>query len=465
MKQGLPILFSGCQAAMPIIKNKQDLSTTPARRLVLNIVEAGITRVLPSNVMKSAVGFDPAKETLTLSGLVYKLNTGRVFVIGGGKASGSMADELEKILPPENITAGIVTCKSVASLYTTRKIKIVEAGHPLPDQSGVDDVKAMLGLKSLYRINEHDLVICLISGGGSALLPCPVEGISLDEKRTTTELLIKCGADINEINVVWKHLSRTKGGRLGQHFSPATVVSLIISDVVGDRLTSIASGPTTPDDSTFSEAMAVIEKHSLTENISPGILDYLKKGVRGEIPDTPRKLDNCHNFIIGNNKLALDAMKQTAETAGKKALVLTSEQTGETGEVAANMAMQIISGKFTGYDVVLIGGETTPKVPWDTGKGGRNQHYVLTSVLAFKDFHREWTLASAGTDGSDFVQEAAGAIVDNRTLPDALNNGIDVDYYLRRYDSYTVFEKMGESLIITGDTGTNVGDVIVYATR
>lgn len=225
-----------------IIKNKDALSTTTLRKQALDIIEAGIDRVLPPNIMKSAVRYKAASRILTINGDTYCLSTGRVFVIGGGKALGLMAETLEDIIHPENISAGVVNCKS--GYYKTHKTKIIPAGHPIPDKRGIGGVKEMLALRHHYSIDENDLVICLISGGGSALMPYPVEEVSLEDKQTITELLLSSGAEIAEINAVRKHLSKIKGGRLGHFYSPATVVSLILSDVIGNNLAVIASGPT-----------------------------------------------------------------------------------------------------------------------------------------------------------------------------------------------------------------------------
>ena len=208
-----------------IIKNKDELATTALRRIALEIVEAGIARVLPAVIMQSRVNYDKTQKTLSINGDAYPVGRGRIFVIGGGKASGLMAENLQNLLGHENITDGVVTCKG--NHFETSKVKTVQADHPIPDQRGIDGVKRMLHLKDRYSIGKDDLVLCLISGGGSALMPCPADGVSLQDKKTITELLLASGAEINEINTVRKHLSKVKGGRLGHFYSPATVISLI----------------------------------------------------------------------------------------------------------------------------------------------------------------------------------------------------------------------------------------------
>lgn len=443
-----------------IIKNWDELATTKLRRQALKIIESGIERVLPRAIMKSAVSYDAVSKSLKVKDTTYSTAKSRIFVIGGGKASGLMAEALENTIGAKNIFTGIVNCKGGG--YRTKRIKVIKAGHPLPDKRGFSGVKQMLALKEKHSINDNDLVICLISGGGSALIPCPIDGISLEDKQRTTELLLECGAEIHEINAVRKHLSRIKGGRLGEFYSPVSVVSLIISDVIGDDLDVIASGPTCPDFSTFQEAYAVLEKYDLAASVPESVLSYLKRGCLGEVAETPKSLTNCHNHIIGNNRLALKAMAKKAEELGFTPLIVTAEQKGDTAEAAYMRAREILDGKYQGYDAIMIGGETTPKLSENAGKGGRNQHYAAMSMMAMKSYPGYWVVASVGTDGSDYLPDVAGAIVDNNTLLRATSRGIDVKAYIDRFDSNTLFKKIGGSLIITGNTGTNVSDMMLY---
>jgi glycerate 2-kinase len=443
-----------------IIKNKNELSITALRKQALEIVEAGIYRVLPSAVMKYSLDIDLAKKILSIQDKDYDISKGRIFAIGGGKATGLMAQTLEEIIGPENITDGVVNCNS--KNYRTNKIKIIEASHPTPDQRGVLGVEQMLALKDRYSINKNDLVISLISGGGSALMPCPVDEITLKDKQQMTKSLIERGPTIQEINAVRKHLSKIKGGQLGKFFSPAQVISLIISDVIGNDLDAIASGPTVPDSSTFLDAYNVLKKYNLLSEAPPVIVDFLAKGCAGKTAETPKKLDNCTNFIIGDNRLALEAMAVKAEQLGFKPYIVTAEQKGDPTEMAKLRAKEIINCKYKNYDVILIGGETTPKLPDNHGKGGRNQHYAAVSMTALKDYPGEWVMTSIGTDGSDYLPDIAGAIVDKNSLETSRTTGIEVQPYLDRYDSSTLLEKIGNSLIKTGNTGTNVGDAAVY---
>lgn len=443
-----------------LVKNRNELATTALRERAVTIIEAGIERVLPRNIMQSALGYDPISKSLSVKDATYHVANGRIFVIGGGKAAGLMAEALEGITGTENIYTGIVNCKSQD--YRTKRIKVVGAGHPLPDKRGVNGVKQMLALKDKHSINENDLVVCLLSGGGSALMPCPVDGVSLGDKQRTTELLLKCGADIHEINAVRKHLSKIKGGGLGEFYSPVKVVSLIMSDVIGDDLDVIASGPTYPDSSTFQDAYCILEKYDLVPKTPQSVIAYLKRGCCGEVAETPKTLTNCDNHIIGNNRLALEAMADKARELGFVPYIITSEQSGDTAASAIARAREILEGKYQGYNAILLGGETTPKLPERAGKGGRNQHYAAVSMVAMKAYPGQWVVASVGTDGSDYLPDVAGAMVDNDTLYRATARGIEVQAYIDKFDSNTLFRKIGKALVITGNTGTNVSDVMLY---
>jgi len=443
-----------------IIKNRVELSGTEMRAKALDIIEAGIKRVLPSVIMQSALKYNAEENTLSINSSVYPLYGKRLFVIGGGKASGRMAETLESILGDNAITAGVVNCKE--GKYKTGRIKIIPASHPVPDQVCVKGIKEMLRLKDRYSIEEQDLVVCLLSGGGSALMTYPVDGITLEDIQEVTGLLLCSGAEIAEINAVRKHLSSIKGGRLGQYFTPATVVSLIISDVIGNDLSVIASGPTYPDSSTYQDALDILGRYNLMSGVPDSIVSHLNLGKMGEVPETPKILVNCHNHIIGDNRLALEAMYEKASELGFNPVIITAEQKGDTTAMARKRAQEIIELAYAGYDAIIIGGETTPTLPSNSGKGGRNQHYAAESMLSMDTYSGEWVLASVGTDGSDFIPDVAGAIVDNNSLENARSNGIDVESYINTFDSNTLFQKIGSSLIITGSTGTNVADVMVY---
>ncbi len=445
-----------------IIQNRSALATSRLRSQALDILEAGIERVLPDRIMQS-VQYDRVRRILRVDNDQYPLGQGRLFVIGAGKASARMAAKLEGLVGPANITAGVVICKHAP--FKLERIELVEAGHPVPDERGVRGMQKFLALKRAYSINENDLVFCLISGGGSALMPAPLEGLSLADEGTVTGLLLGSGADINQINVVRKHLSRVKGGRLAAYFAPATVISLVLSDVIGNDLGTIASGPTFPDSSTFADALAVLSKYNLTDKVPAKVLAVLEKGKAGQVEESPKTLANAHNYLIGDNTLALAAMAEKAAKLGLRPLIVTAEQKGDTTVAAQKRAEEILHNVASKYDTFLIGGETTPTLPAACGRGGRNQHYAAASVLALADYPGVWVVASVGTDGSDFLPGVAGAIVDDKTLHRLEERNVAVRDYLDRCDSNTLLSKLDDALIVTGDTGTNVGDLVVYVVR
>lgn len=442
-----------------IIRNSSEIGSTPLRRHAVEILEAGIEAVLPSNVIPKALLYYPENQTLSVNGCSYQLDK-RIFVIGGGKAGGKMAEAIEQILPQSILIDGLVIDKS--SDFDTKKIKVFAGGHPIPDGRGEQAVKKMLSLKEKYNINEYDTVICLLSGGGSALIPYPSDGITLADKQTVTAKLLCCGAEIGEINTVRKHLSRVKGGRLGHYFSPAGVITLIISDVIGNDLSAIASGPTYPDATTFADALFVLEKYDLIDKLLSNVITLLRNGAEGKIPETPKQLDNCYNHIIADSNLTLEVMRRKALESGFNPLIITSGQRGETTAVAVNRAFEILNGKYGEYDALIIGGETTPVLPEKCGIGGRNQHYVASSMSILENLPGKWLVAAMGTDGSDYMPGIAGAIADNDTVQTIHERSLDVESYACHYDSNTLFSSIGNSLILTGDTGTNVGDIMLY---
>jgi glycerate-2-kinase len=443
-----------------IIKNFAELSTTELRKSALELVNAGISAVLPEKLMKDQVKFEVDNKILTIGEARFDLFSRRLFVVGGGKAAGRMAEVLESIIPPEDITAGVVNCNS--SDYSTKTIEIIETSHPLPDEMGVDGVKRMLDFKDKYDIDQADIILFLLSGGGSALLPYPIPEITLDDKIETTEILLTCGADISEINTVRKHISMVKGGRFGLHFSPATVISLIISDVIGNKLDAIASGPTVPDGTTFKDAISVIEKYNLNSKVPSGVEKYLQENIKNPQRETPKQLENCQNLIIGDVELALNAVMKKAKEIGLKPKLITCSQKGEPEKVAQERIEEILNGKYTGFDALLLGGETTPILPEDHGFGGRNQQYGLSSIPRMTEYPGTWVLTSVSTDGADFQADYAGVIIDDETTKTTKKKDLDVESFIKRFDSNTFFKILGNSLIETGDTGTNVGDLIIY---
>lgn len=387
----------------------------------------------------------------------------RVIVVGAGKASARMAVAIEEILG-DYISDGLINVK-YGHGELLRKITVWEAGHPVPDKRGMEGARRLLALVEDAR--ESDLVICLISGGGSSLLPLPASGIDLLSKQETTQALLKSGATIHEVNSVRKHISAVKGGRLAQAAAPARVVSLLLSDVIGDDLDVIASGPTVPDTTTFTTALDVLARYDLTEHVPGSVLTHLRAGARGEKPETPKPGDavfqNVINVIIANNASAIRAAADKANSLGYKPLVLSSFVQGEAREVARVMAAIAREIAMTGRPIarpacVIAGGETTVTLR-GKGVGGRNQELALAASLDLDNIDNILLLA-AGTDGTDGPTDAAGAVVSGDTLSVARQLGLSARDYLSNNDSYHFFQALGD-LVVTGPTGTNVMDIIL----
>lgn len=385
----------------------------------------------------------------------------RVFIIGAGKASASMAAAMEDILG-DTITSGIISVKYDHTV-PLEKIQLIEAGHPIPDANGEKAAMQMLDIAE--AATENDLIICLISGGGSALLPLPAPGISLQDKQKTLEILLACGASIDEINTLRKHMSAIKGGRLAVKASPATLVTLIISDVVGNRLDVIASGPTTGDPTTFSDCLTIIEKYQIQDKIPVSVLQHLKNGVAEIIPDTPAPnhpaFKGALNVIAASNKAALAAAREKACEYGYNTYILAEDLEGDTRAAAhlhtdAAKNIQRHGRPFPAPACLLSGGETTVLLKGN-GKGGRNQEFALVAALDIQDDNR-MVILSGGTDGTDGPTDAAGAVVDTCTIFNARKTGLNPEEFLANNDSYHFFKKTGD-LLITGPTGTNVMDI------
>lgn len=439
--------------------NKKELSTSEMREKIIDIVESGIAAVDPRELVRNAVRYNNVTNSLVVHSNVYDIISGRIFVVGGGKAAGFMAEEIERMIGVDNITAGIVNCRS--NKYNTEKIKVIKASHPIPDKKGIKGTEEMLGLREKYDINEKDLIICLVSGGASALVTDYVDGVSLKDSQELTRLLLDSSADISEINAVRKHISKIKGGKLGKHFAPAKVVSLIISDIVGDNKSVIGSGLTEVDTTIFRDVRDILLKHKLYNKIPPSVHSHIEAGCNSLREETAKSLDNCDNYVIANNKVALEHMSKRAQELGLRAMIASSDLTGESGQVAVKTS-ELLKENYSDFDVVILGGETISNLPEGHGKGGRNQHYVLATMKAMKEIDGEWAVAGVSTDGVDYVKNIGGAMVDNNSLANALDAGLDIEDSLKRYDSNIFFKKLGSSLIEMKDTGTNVGDVVVY---
>ncbi len=398
--------------------------------------------------------------TQVLAG-IDKPARGRVLVVGAGKASGAMAAAVEEAWG-DAIADGVVAVKDGYTV-PTRRIRLLEAGHPVPDERGAAAARAIHALAG--SAGAEDLVLVLVSGGGSALTPAPVPPITLGDKQAMTRLLLAAGATINQLNVIRKHASLLKGGQLARAASPARVEALLLSDVVGDPLDVIASGPTTPDVSTFAEALDILDHFNLRERAPRSIVHRLEQGARGELPETPKPGDplfaGVRNSVIGNNALVVNAAAARARELGFTPHVLTRALEGEARDVAGRFvelarAIRAGRGPVRAPACVIAGGETTVTIR-GRGKGGRCQEFALTAALAMDGLDDVVTLA-AGTDGSDGPTEAAGAVVDPESVARARVRGFDPEAGLAENDSNTVLGGAGD-LVVTGPTNTNLLDL------
>ncbi len=395
----------------------------------------------------------------------------RVVVAGAGKAGGAMAEALEEALGDRLLEAHDVRgCVNVpdAQVHPLRRVELhgARAGYDNnPTEAGVAGAARMLDL--LSGLGARDLVLCLISGGGSALLPAPAGDVTLDDKLRTTRLLHSCGATINEMNAVRKHLSRVKGGRLAEAAGRARVVSLVVSDVVGDPLDVIASGPTAPDPTTYAEALAVLAKYALEAKTPTRVLRHLRRGAAGELPETAKRLPSrVRNMVIGNNVIAMRAAGRLARARGYRVLDLGARIEGESREVGIVLAGLVRSVREEGRPIatpacILSGGETTVTLGGEHGKGGRNQELALSALAHLGEAGlRGAIVLSGGTDGEDGPTDAAGALADASVARAARILTLDPRDFLDRHDAYPFFARTG-GLVRTGPTRTNVMDLRV----
>jgi glycerate 2-kinase len=432
------------------------------RQDALAIWHAAVAAACADELVRSALT-DPAQPFHTAL-----VGAKRIIVVGGGKAGAAMsrgveaalADRLDRISGVVNVPAELVEPLRAIRLHPGRP-----AGTNQPTAAGVAGAAQILRL--LSESGPDDVGLCLLSGGGSALLPAPAAGVTLEDKQTVTQLLHACGATINEMNCVRKHLSAIKGGRLAEVFRGQALFSLIISDVVGDPLDVIASGPTAPDPTTFADAQAVLARYELTDRVPETVREHLRNGVAGQIGETPKTLAaNVHNVVLGNNVRSLAAAAALAERLGYRLLNLGSYIEGETRHVATAMAGIVRSIRDQGIPLsppvcVLSGGETTVTLSTGHGLGGRNQEFVLAAAVKLgTEGLRRCVLLSGGTDGEDGPTDAAGAVADAATLERAAARNANPADFLERHDAYHLFEATGD-LIKTGLTHTNVMDVRV----
>jgi glycerate 2-kinase len=432
------------------------------RHQALRIFQAALKAAAPDQAVLRHVRVD--KAILIAGHKRYRLTGFRnIFVIGAGKASAQMARAIERLLGA-SISGGEINVKD-GHTTALRRIRLNECGHPVPDQRGVAGARRIAQLAS--QAGPDDLIVCLISGGASALLPLPAPPIALAGKQKTTRLLLDCGASIHEINCVRKHISRIKGGQLARLAYPATLVALILSDVIGDDLDVIGSGPTVPDRSTFADARAIFEKYRIWNKLPAAVRERFDSSAE-ETPKPGDKIfEKTRNVIVGSNALAVDAAALEARRLGYHTLVLSTFLEGEARDVARVHAAIAKEIRATGRPVkapacVISGGETTVTIR-GTGLGGRNQEFALAAALDIAGL-LDTVILSGGTDGTDGPTDAAGAIADGTTLARAQALGLNAAAFLRNNDSYHFFEATGD-LIKTGATGTNVADIQLILIR
>ena len=435
--------------------------------MIVSALDHALRQVDPAVLVKRAVSFD---SELTVTGIrgekIVLQDIDDIYVVGAGKACARMAGTLSKILG-HRLTQGAITIPHDENETFSRKfnssIKVTRGAHPVPDNSGLEGSRRIIEV--LAKATAADLVFVLISGGGSALLPLPAPGINLEDKQDITNRLLRSGAAIQEVNTVRKHLSAIKGGQLLRYINGARVVSLILSDVIDDDMSSIASGPTYPDSTTFADALAIVKKYRVAGR-SDRASGYLVKGARGLVNDTPKPDDNVfknvHNVLIGNNEVACTAAVKYLRRHGVNTVYLGSRFAGEArafGRFLAHLTSDL-TAHGRGSFAIVLGGETTVKIKGSAGIGGRNQEAALACATAVPS---GTLVACMGTDGIDGSSDAAGALVSETSRLIAKRKKIDLERYLDRHDSYHALGKIN-SLIFTGRTGTNVNDIaIIYS--
>jgi len=434
-----------------MIKNMDELSEGTGREALLDTIEKTLQSVNPDRLVNDSVSISGDRLTIKTEKNSKSFQLGEfknICVIGWGKASGFMAESIEKIVP---LTDGIVNILK-GTHFEVKKMKLQEAEHPIPKEGSIESTRKILEFAE--KVKKDDLVICLISGGGSALLSQPIDGLRLEEKQSIIDRLMKAGADINELNSVRKHLSKVKGGRLAKRLYPATIINLIISDVVGDPLDVISSGPTVPDSTTFFDAKRVLMKYHLWDGSNA--CRIIENGVNGKLEETPKPGDSVfkkvRSFIIGSNELALLAASRHLSSLGIKPKVIRNVN-GDARETGARFAGLLKKGIS-----FVAGGETTVKVA-GRGMGGRNQEVALSCALGI-DGLKDMLFASFGTDGIDGSSTADGAVVDGSTIKRGKQAGMNALEFQKNNDSYSFFSRIHSS-IMTGPTGTNVNDVMM----
>ncbi len=426
-------------------------------------------RTIFMDAVKAADPYRCIQNNVAIDGDVIRIGTksypagiySKIYVVGGGKASPRMGQAIEDILQ-DRITTGWINTKDGHSV-SLKHIEVHECSHPVPDKRGVYGAGKIINM--LSEADEHTLVICLLSGGGSALMPAPADGITLAHKQKVTKRLLEVGANIGELNTIRKHLSILKGGGMARLAFPARLHVLILSDVVGDKLDTIASGPATSDSGTFSDCLEICKRYGITDSLPERVRERFRKGINGEISETAKPQDvfltSAENTLIGNNRMSVDAAQKKARDMGYNTLVLSTFLEGEASEAGtffAAIASEILaSGNPLDMPACIIGGGETTVTVRGKGKGGRTQEMAL-SASRYLDGMKNVVFLSGGTDGTDGPTDAAGGIVDGETVSAGKRKKLSVDDYLGNNDSYNYLKQTG-NLLVTGPTGTNVMDI------
>ena len=436
-----------------IFSNFNKIASNYERSILLRLADAGINSVLPKNFINKYVKV--SKGSIIIKNKKFRIKNKRIFVIGAGKMANEMALEIEKIIGCRNIVYGIVSSNYIRK--KPKKIIAHKATHPIPSISSFRGAKKIMEIKDKFKLNKKDLIISLISGGGSSLLCCPKDGISLEEKRNVIKLLIKCGASVHEITIIKKKISKIKGGKLAEYFYPTPIISLVVSDVIGDDLDVIASGPLTRDKSNSEDALNIMKKYNLLNKMPKNIIRIIKNGQNNR----NQKFNHVHQFLLASNSIALEAIKKKAERMGIKVIIKRGVQ-GEARLVAKKLCE---IKKSTNSALFVYGGETTVTLGNKFGKGGRNQEFIAAALkyfncAKFNDF--DFAIASIASDGVDFIKESCGGIIDKSSFNLAKKLGIDLNKHLKNHDTYSILSKMNSSLSTNGLTGTNVGDMMLF---
>ncbi|MHA1144742.1 MAG: glycerate kinase type-2 family protein [Candidatus Helarchaeota archaeon] len=436
------------------------------RKIILNSLEFCLKTIDPQSLVQKNVRIK--KNILEIGKIQYNLKEiNDIYVIGGGKASKLMAQTISSILNSRIKKGIIIALKGTIFNNNIKNIEVWEGTHPIPSESNIQGTKKMMEI--IQDLTSNDLVIGLISGGGSALINLPAHSIPLKDMQKFYDILLKHDLDIIKINTLRKHVSQIKGGQLAQLCFPTPMINLIISDVLNDPLEYIASGPTCPDTTTFADCMQIITKHRV-KGIPSSIMQHFQKGLRKEIPETPKPGDKCFttvkNIIVGNLKVACDSIQEFLTEKGVNASIIDYSLSGNVMHLASyihDIAKRMLD-KHKPFDppgYLIFGGESTVEITCIPGTGGRNQELSLHVMNKFQDEDIEYVFCSIGTDGIDGNSTAAGALIDFQTPRDACKKGLQCLSFLQDHDSYNYFKKLNDGLIITGPTGTNVADVMV----